>query len=357
MGSRLRKRPVVEWFGDEIFAMILAFTYAINKKENTVIKVGTMRELYFIINPQAKNGYCLKTWKKIEQKLAELKVEYEAYFTEYKGNGKEIAESLLQKGNGLKIIVAVGGDGTLNEVVNGVKGANNVAIGFIPGGSGNDFVRGFHLPKDPMKALHYILHHKNKSPQIVDIGKVINKEGKVRCFVNNAGIGFDAHVVRKVNESKVKAFFNRFSLGKLAYVYFLIKELFTYKYNEVTVTIDGKEYHFNDVLVVTVSNHPYIGGGMKLAPFASSVDGELDVIVVHHLPKWKVLLFFMTVFWGGHLKFKSVNTFRGKEISISPKGHVYAHADGEAIDGTPFSIQVLHNTFPLIKDSIKDIAK
>lgn len=306
-----------------------------------------MRKLYFIINPNAKNGYCLKIWKSIERELNKLDVEYEAYFTKSKGNGKEVAESILQKGNGLKTIVAVGGDGTLNEVINGVKGEKNVSIGFIPGGSGNDFVRGFHLQKDPIKALHDILNNKNQSPRLMDMGQVTNKEGKVRLFVNNAGIGFDALVVKKVNESKIKAFFNQFSLVKLTYIYFLIKEVFSYKYNDVTIIVDGKTYHFKDVLVATVSNHPYIGGGMKLVPFASNVDGALDVIVVHQLPKWKILLFFITVFWGGHLGLKSVDTFRGKEISIHPKGYVYAHADGEEIEGTPFCIKVLHNEFPL----------
>jgi YegS/Rv2252/BmrU family lipid kinase len=250
-------------------------------------------------------------------------------------------------------MIVVGGDGTLNEVINGIADYPHVRIGFIPGGSGNDFSRGYSTPKAPIKALREILGLINESSQYVDVGKLRNEEQKESYFINNMGAGFDAHIAKEANRSPLKQILNRLSLGSLVYAYILVKSLFTYKCTELMVEIDGTIYHFENAWFVTVSNQPFYGGGMKIAPEASPVDGQLDVTVVHHLSKLKLLLVFITVFWGGHRRFKEVETFTGRCISIRSSDLIDIHTDGEYIGGTPAEIQVYPQVLPIIVRGFK----
>jgi diacylglycerol kinase (ATP) len=114
------------------------------------------------------------------------------------------------------------------------------------------------------------------------------------------------------------------------------------------VTIDGKEYRFENTWFVTVSNQPYYGGGMKISPDASVVDGKLNITVVSNLSRFKFLMVFITVFWGGHIRFKEVTSFDGKNISIVTEEKVYVHADGEYIGETPLEIKAMHKAVPLL---------
>jgi len=315
-----------------------------------------MRKLYFIINPQAKNGQCQKLWLQIEQLLCERNVSYLAFFTKYRGNAKEIAESLSKKSEGDEIIItAVGGDGTIHEVINGIVGHPNVLVAYIPGGSGNDFSRGFSIPKNPLDALDVLLRLKAKNPIATDVGMISNQEQIQTYFINNMGVGFDALISEKANRSKVKGWLNRFSLGRLVYVYILLKEMFFYKRSEVTLTIDGESYPFDSTWFVTVSNQPFYGGGMKISPSASPTDGVLDVTVVHKLSKIKLLLVFITVFWGGHISFKEVRTLRGKQISIQSSLPLDCHADGEHIGQTPLKIRACKHVLPCLIRGIHSV--
>lgn len=97
-----------------------------------------MKQIYFIINPKARNGYCLTVWKKVETKLMNDKIPYLAFFTEYHGHAIKLAAQIAARNHEQKVIIAVGGDGTMHEVVNGIVEYNNITLGFVPGGSGND---------------------------------------------------------------------------------------------------------------------------------------------------------------------------------------------------------------------------
>lgn len=299
-----------------------------------------MEKIYFIVNPNAKNGNCREIWRKIENELKGLDIAYLAFFTEYPGHAKELSESIARKASGAPaIIAAVGGDGTLHEVVNGIAHYPNVKVGFIPGGSGNDFSRGFGIPKRSVDALRLLLEQQQGHLSFIDIGKIRHNELHETYFMNNMGVGFDAAVAKESNESEMKRFLNRLSMGRLVYVYILIKKLLTYRSIPIELTIDGKEYKFDAAWFVTVSNQSYYGGGMKIAPNALPDDGILDVTVVHQISRWKLLLVFISVFWGKHTNFREVEQFTGKKISIKSPGEVLAHADGEMAGHTPLNIQ------------------
>lgn len=309
-----------------------------------------MDKISFIVNPVARNGYSKKIWKEIENVLRTEGVSYSASFTEYHGHAKEIVKKMAKDLKGkIAIIVVVGGDGTLHEAINGAVGHSNIRIADIPAGSGNDFSRGFLLPRNPLVALKEILENMDSDPYLVDVGKVAIGKDHTHCFINNLGAGFDALVAREANRSILKKFLNRFSLGTLVYAYILIKELFTYRSKDIILTVDGEQHEFEKTWFITVSNQPYIGGGMKLAPDAIVDDGLLDVTVVHHLSKIKLLLVFITVFWGGHKNFKELRKFRGRNISIISSEKMIVHADGEHIGETPVEVKILPGVLPIVR--------
>jgi len=299
-----------------------------------------MKHIYFIVNPKARNGYCLKIWEGIESQLKIEKISYLAFFTEYPGHAKKIASQIAANNQEQKVIIAVGGDGTMHEVMNGIVNNKRITLGFIPGGSGNDFSRGFQIPTDPVEALKVILCLMEQEALPIDIGKVTMNDGTEHFFINNMGAGFDAIISYEVNQSRMKALLNKFSLGRLVYVYFLLKKLFTYKTTTINLSIDGKKHIFEQTWFVTVSNQAYYGGGMKIAPQAEPDDGLFDITVVHQLSKLKLLLVFISVFWGKHIHFKEVKTFKGRTISIQSSTSLYVHADGEYIGLTPLSIHL-----------------
>ncbi|WP_316571008.1 diacylglycerol kinase family lipid kinase [Neobacillus sp. YIM B06451] len=290
-----------------------------------------MKAFYFIVNPEAGNGKCRAVWEKTEQKLESLHIPYHAFFTEYPGHAIELARTAARLANGKQaVVVAVGGDGTAHEVLNGLGAYATSGFGFIPAGSGNDFSRGFRIPADPMGALDLLLGIRDKNLSDTDCGS-LTINGEKHLFINSSGAGFDALVSKKANESRMKILFNRLSLGKLVYVYVLLKELALYHRTAVRVTIDGNAHDFKETWFVTISNQPYYGGGMIISPGALTDDGELNVTVVHNLSKAKLLLVFLSVFWGKHTSFKEVHMFRGKEISIQSSSPIPIHADGEYI--------------------------
>ncbi|MED3552914.1 diacylglycerol kinase family protein [Cytobacillus praedii] len=308
-----------------------------------------MKKLYFIINPQAKNGRCQKVWRKLEKILNEQNILFEAFFTAYHGHGKEIVHLISEKEAGKKIVIAVvGGDGTMHEVVNGAVANKHIQLAYIPGGSGNDFSRGYGIPRNPVAALYHLLRQLEEEASLIDLGKITNKDEECIYFVNNMGVGLDAHIARKVNLSKIKKLLNHISLGKLVYVYFLLKSVFTYQRSSIEIIIDGKRLTFDSTWFVTVSNQPFYGGGMKISPNASPFDGQLNITIVHNLSRLKLLFVFITVFWGGHVAFKEVETFTGSEIRISSPGMIQAHADGEDIGCTPLTSITCRKFLPIL---------
>ncbi|MBN8200900.1 diacylglycerol/lipid kinase family protein [Bacillus sp. NTK034] len=319
-------------------------------------KAHSREELKFIINPQAKNGYCLKVGKKVELILKEENISYSAVRTEYQSHARELAKIYAEQAGGQRLyLVAVGGDGTVHEVMNGAAGHQNVTVGFIPGGSGNDFSRGFGVPKAPAESLKAILKGISSHSSVkADIGMIRHIDGKKTYFINNMGAGFDALISRKVNSSKIKGILNQLSLGKFVYAIFLVKELFTYKCSDLEIAIGEKKLQFNSAWFITISNQPFYGGGMKISPDANPFDGILNVTVVHNISRLKLLFVFASVFKGRHIGFKEVTFLQGQNVSIRSSHPIPFHADGEALGSTPISASVCPEALPVIIGTVKD---
>ena len=285
---------------------------------------------YFIINPNSRSGKGGLIWKDLEPVLQERHIEYKTFFTEYKGHAALLSASItsdIPPGDSLKL-VAVGGDGTIQEVLTGISDLSRVIFGYIPTGSGNDFCRSMELPFDPMEALEYIL--KAQRIEAMDVPYLVRKDKKSR-FGISTGIGYDAAVCQEVLATPFKKLFNRLGLGKLIYLFIALKQLIFISPGKVTLTLDGENtVSYEHVYFTAVMNQRYEGGGFKFCPDARPDDGLLDVILVEGLGKLKLLFCLPTAFFGKHTKIKGIHIFTCGDIQIHSEEALPIHIDGES---------------------------
>ena len=290
-----------------------------------------VRRLYsFIVNKVSGNGRAFKIWRRVETLLQEKKLNYLVRFTKTAKHATLLAKELASRGD-IKAIVAVGGDGTIHEVINGLAGSN-IPLGVIPAGSGNDFCRNLEIPLRCERALERILKHERKK---IDIGRIND-----RYFGTVAGIGFDGKVADMINRSSYKKLFNFVRLGGVSYIAGVMNVLWTYKPIDVQLTIDQMPYHLTNVWMIAVANSRFYAGGMNICPEADYHDGLFDICVVQHLTKMELIRMFPTVFSGRHIHHPSVNMFRGKEMEVLTESPLMIHGDGETIGQTPAKLTV-----------------
>lgn len=282
----------------------------------------------FIVNPNARSGLGKAVWKDLEAILKREKIDYKVYFTKYQKHATQIVREITSDGEE-HTIVALGGDGTVNEVVNGIAHYDRAILGYIPIGSSNDFARGLELPKDPTEALNAVLTCPHLHP--MNVGE-LRYQSKLRRFAVSAGMGFDADICHEAVVSKVKFFLNKLGLGKLTYVGIAIHRLFLTTPCTVKITLDyDKEITLPNTYFVAIMNNRYEGGGVKFAPKAKNDDDKLDIVIAADIPKLKVLTLFPTAFAGWHTKFKGVHIHRATHIAIHSERPLPLHTDGEPI--------------------------
>ncbi len=280
----------------------------------------------FIINPHSRSGKGGMVWELIQPELLKRGIEYDYYCTTHAGHAIQIAEKITADGKEHNLIV-LGGDGTVNEVVNGIKDIDKTTLGYIPTGSGNDFARGMGIPKNPIEALEVIL--KRNAIKTIDIG-VLSRAGKERRFAVSTGIGFDAAICHQVAISKYKYLLNKLKLGKLSYVFVALNRLFRDATVNAEVFLDDKcVQKFKKVYFVAVMNQPYEGGGFKFCPKAKPDDGKLDVIVISNLAKLTVLMLLPTAFKGWHVFAPGITVMQGEKVSVITDKALAIHTDGE----------------------------
>lgn len=287
---------------------------------------------HFIVNPNARTGLGLKIWNKIEKILKEKEVEYICHQTEYQGHATDIVRDLTSDGKE-HTIIAMGGDGTVNEVVNGITYPEKVTFGYIPIGSGNDFARGLGLPGDPDDAINNILKPTNVQP--FNLGIVEYGDTK-RRFAVSSGIGYDADVCHYVGVSPVKALLNKLKLGKLTYLVVAVERLMAMKPYKMSLQMDdGKTILFDKVYFTAAQNLPYEGGGFKFCPAANPGDAVLDIILAEGFNKLQILCLLPTAFMGWHVKFKGIHIYTCKKAVITSSPYGPLHTDGEPLFAHP----------------------
>jgi len=285
---------------------------------------------HFIINPKSSSGRGIKYWWIVKDELDKLQISYTATFTKHVGHATELVRQICCDNAGIKNLVVLGGDGTINEVVNGIEDYSEILLGYIPSGSSNDLARSLKIPKDPVKALSNILNPTKF--KYLDHGIITFLDTSVapRKFACSSGMGYDASVCLEVQASPLKKRLNRFGAGKFVYIAIAIKQLITAKPIDATVIVDGrKKDTYQKVLLVSSMIHKYEGGGLLMAPDADPTDGKLSVCLVHGLSTAKAFLLLPTIFSGKHINFKGVETFHCSEIEVITDKETAVHTDGE----------------------------
>ena len=278
--------------------------------------------LLFIINDHAGSG-AAKKWKRLKSRLS---VPYKEVYTEYPCHAIEIVKEHGRDNQQTLLIVAVGGDGTVHEVIQGALEYPHIIVGAIAAGSGNDFGRGFEYFNTVEEIELFVQQPITQAK--MDIG-ILENVTDTKYFMNSAGFGFDALISKYVNHSNVKKYLNKVGLGKLSYIYYLIKTLFTFNRFTLTLIHNGKKQIFHQVWFVVASNQPYFGGGMKISPLSIPNDGQIELTIVNGLSKVKLLLLFFTVFFGQHTKIKAVKQYTASNFKIIMDRNIIAHTDGE----------------------------
>ncbi|TAH71123.1 MAG: diacylglycerol kinase family lipid kinase [Anaerolineaceae bacterium] len=285
---------------------------------------------HFIINPKSSSGKGIRHWWTVKDELDRQDINYTADFTKQEGHAIELAEKICREHDGIKNIVVLGGDGTLNEVINGIDNYDDVILGYIPSGSSNDLARSLKIPKKPLESLSNLL--KPSKFIYLDYGEISFEDTdiKPRKFGCSSGIGYDAGVCEEVQRSALKKKLNSFGAGKFIYLAIALKQLFSTKLQDATVIVDKvKKEKYTKVLLISNMIHKFEGGGLKMAPDADPTDGKLSICLVHGLPRALLMLLFPTILFGKHILFKGVETFNCSSIEIMLDRNFAVHTDGE----------------------------
>ncbi len=270
----------------------------------------------FIVNPIAGGGKAKKLVPVIERVFKDCGVEYDIYWTRGRGDGIEAAREATEKG--FKVVVAAGGDGTVNEVLNGIVGTKAV-LAAVHGGKGNDFATAMGMPRDIESACRALIEGNTRA---VDLGRVMD-----RYFINSVGIGFDASVAERANNG-IKMF-----RGVSAYIYAFLQELLSYSSVEALIDTGNGPLKSKPLLVAVGIGQAY-GGGMKIVPDAIQDDGLFDVCVFDDsMNRLELVYHFPKVFFGKLKYVKQISMYRTAEVIIHFSKPRSLHMEGEIFYG------------------------
>ncbi|HJA92288.1 MAG TPA: diacylglycerol kinase family lipid kinase [Candidatus Eisenbergiella merdipullorum] len=304
---------------------------------------------HFLVNPSSCSGRGGRYWERVKKELDERSVPYQAHFSEKAGDMARMASELTQTGAGDRDevhLVVLGGDGTVNETLQGIRDFDRTRFSYIPTGSSNDLARDVGISRDPVKALCQLLDDEKERPMDVGVlhyhtayapqGKGLEKVSRPdRLFVVSCGIGFDAGVCQQAMSSRFKDVLNRLGLGKLTYLGIALKMLITSGRAQAVLTAENDAgertgpVSIRKLMFAACMSHCYEGGGFRFCPGADAADGILDVCAVGNVPKWKVILVLPTAFWGGHYRYRGVEHYEGSRIRIRASRPLWVHTDGE----------------------------
>ena len=294
-------------------------------------------DVVLIVNPTAGRGEAGRQVPEIRRLLGAAADEWAWRFTEKSGDAALMARAAAEAG--ARMVVAVGGDGTLHEVANGVLGSGAV-VGLIPYGTGNDFARSLGLYGSLETACKTLTQGRVKK---VDIGLIEGEgTGGPRHFLVLAGTGFDARTAQTVNSGI------RFLSGPLAYVWGAISTLWTFKPFALTFALGDAPPRRVQAMFVSFANAETTGGGMKIAPGALVDDGYLDICLVEAVSKLTLLYNLTQIFSGRHVRCPAVTLLRAKCLTVDADPPQPLLIDGEVLGTTPATIKLLPGALPFL---------
>lgn len=331
-------------------------------------ETGNISECWFIVvNPHAGSGRTAREWGRISDCLDRNGISYEFRMTDCKYHATEMVHDASREG--FRRFIAVGGDGTIHEVLGGIMlyldsllpasgpaddtGAGSprpyladFSIAVIPVGSGNDWIRCHDIPEN-LEDIVSLIRAGSFARQ--DVVRVTTDAG-VTYMVNIGGAGFDARVCERVNRCKDKG-----KRGRMLYIWSLVHNFFTYKPSPMEISLDGKSLFSGDCFSVAVGTGRYSGGGMRQTPEAVSDDGLMDVTVIPPLPFMKIAAEIRRLFDGSFLKVRELASGRCCRLTVAPAGNVaeIVEVDGEIVGKLPATFEVLREQIRVLDRTLQ----
>jgi YegS/Rv2252/BmrU family lipid kinase len=285
----------------------------------------------FLVNPASGNGSTGKRWPELARRASALGLEGETFFSERPGHLIELARDAVA--GGATLVIAVGGDGTLNEVVNGVAG-RDVDLATIPLGTGMDFGRTYEIPTKFDDAVRVALAGDVRT---IDAGRVTYRtwagETAERYFANVSSVGMSGAVAQRANGMSKRLG------GRVTFFYALTRVFLEWQNTEVTVRLDDAERRgrMHDVIV---ANGVWHGGGMKLAPDAAPDDGQFDVVLIGDVSKADFLTTAPKIYKGKHVHHPKVEVLRSKRVEVDAPVQLPIELEGEQVGTTPATFEI-----------------
>jgi len=297
-----------------------------------------------IVNPRSGGGLGERRWASLVAPLSDGLGAFDTRFTERPGHARTIAREEALAGR--KLVVALGGDGTISEVADGLVSAGGHAeMGVIPRGTGGDFRRTLGIENELHKAAEKVRKSEARS---VDVGRVsfVSHAGghDSRHFINVASVGFSSVVAKRANRASKRLG------GRVSFLAAVARALLTYENAEVTVAVDDGEPRRMTLLLAAVGNGCFFGGGMKICPQAILDDGYFDLVTVGNLGRLEVLTKIHRIYSGSHLSMPEVGSLRCGRLQVSPvdaTAEIPLEIDGETPGYLPARFEILKGALRL----------
>lgn len=297
-----------------------------------------------IVNPRSGGGISEKRWAAVVGPIGDGLGAFDTRFTERPGHARTLAYEEAMAGR--KLVVAVGGDGTISEVADGLVAAGGHAeLGIIPRGTGGDFRRSLGIEKQLFRAAEHV---RKSVPRNVDVGRVTfvdhHGEGVSRHFVNVTSLGFSSVVAERANRTSKRMG------GRISFLSAVVRSLLTYDNAEILVSVDDGEARRMTLLLAAIGNGRFFGGGMKICPEAVLDDGCFDFVTVGDLGRVEVLAKIHRIYSGNHLSMKEVHQVRCKRLRVAPadaKAEIPLEIDGETPGRLPASFEIVKGALRL----------
>ncbi len=296
---------------------------------------------YFIVNPRAGSGTTMTEWLPAEKMLEQEHVPYVTALTDHKNHAVTLAHDAAAEG--YRRIAAVGGDGSLHEVLNGIcsycaesgTAPEEFYLAVVPIGSGNDWIKSCKVPNELESVIKLII---GQSFGWMDIVRAVSKGGKISYVANGAGIGFDSHVCERVNMQK-----ERGMRARMIYLKALRYTLFHLKPIRIVVREDGVAVFAGEAYSMAIGNGPWSGGGMRQVPLAANDDGQLDYMIVPKSNLLKLAKEVPRLFSGTANESSLIYSGRCRALRITPMDEVSSDIvefDGEIEGQLPLELEI-----------------